>query len=44
MVTNSNMQYYNNDSKKLINKLVLKSINSQYDIDETVNCGELKIE
>ena len=43
-ITNSNMQYYNNDSKKLINKLVLKSINSQYDIDETVNCGELKIE
>ena len=43
-ITNSNMQYYNNDSKKPINKLVLKSINSQYDIDETVNCGELKIE
>ena len=43
-ITNSNMQYYNNDSKKLITKLVLKSINSQYDIDETVNCGELKIE
>lgn len=43
-ITNSNMQYYNNDSKKLINKIVLKSVNSQYDIDETVNCGELKIE
>ena len=43
-ITNSNMQYYNNDSKKLINKIVLKNVNSQYDIDETVNCGELKIE
>jgi hypothetical protein len=43
-ITNSNMQYYNNDSKKVINKIVLKNVNSQYDIDETVNCGELKIE
>lgn len=43
-ITNSNMQYYNNDSKNVINKIVLKNVNSQYDIDETVNCGELKIE
>lgn len=43
-ITNSNMEYYNNDANKLIDKIVLKNVGSQYSIDETVNCGELKIE
>ena len=42
-MTNSNMEYYNNDTK-VINKIYIKKVNCECNISDTVKYGELKVE